>query len=135
MTRISFTVPGKPYAKKRPRFSRKSGRAFDPAENGIAEASIGHLAAKHFAKPLAGAVAVEVIATFAIPQSWSKRKAAEHIHRPHCQKPDSDNLAKSVLDGLNRIAWADDGQVYALSVRKVWGQVDQTVVFVEAADV
>ncbi len=135
MTRISFTVPGKPYAKKRPRFSRKSGRAFDPAENSKAEASIGHLAAKHFAAPLAGAVAVEVIATFAIPQSWSKRKAAEHIHRPHTQKPDGDNLLKAVKDALNRIAWADDGQVYDARVRKVWGQVDQTVVFVETADV
>ena len=135
MTRISFTVPGKPYAKRRPRFSRKSGRAFDPAENGIAEASIGHLAAKHFTSPLAGALSVEVIATFAIPQSWSKRKAAEHIHRPHTQKPDGDNLLKAVKDALNRIAWADDGQVYDARVRKVWGSVDQTTIFVEAADV
>lgn len=130
--RISFTVPGRPYAKKRPRFSRRSGRAFDPAENAVAEASIGSLAAQHFKAPVCGPVAVEIIATFAIPKSWSKRKAAEHLHRPHCQKPDGDNLAKAALDALNRIAWADDGQVYSISVRKVWGLVDQTVIHVEA---
>lgn len=129
--RTAIVVPGRPYAKKRPRFSRKIGRAFDPAENAVAEASIGHLAVKHFPQPLAGPVAVEIVATFAIPASWSKRKAAEHLHRPHCQKPDGDNLAKSVLDALNRIAWADDGQVYQISVRKVWGLADQTVIHVE----
>ena len=132
MTRISFTVPGKPYAKKRPRFSRKSGRAFDPAENGKAEASIGHLAAIHFQTPLTGAVAVEIVATFAIPKSWSKRKAAEHLHRPHIQRPDGDNILKAVKDALNRIAWADDCQVADERVRKVWGLVDQTVIHVEA---
>lgn len=130
--RISFTVPGKPYAKKRPQFSRKSGRAFDPAENAKAEASIGHLAAQLFSTPAAGPVAVEVVATFAIPKSWSKKKAEQHIHRPHCQKPDGDNLLKAVKDALNRIAWGDDGQVYDARVRKVWGLVDQTVIHVEA---
>ena len=129
---ITFTVPGKPYAKKRPRFSRKSGRAFDPAENATAEASIGHLAAKHFPAPITGPVRVEVVATFAVPKSWAKKKAAEHLHGPHCQKPDGDNLLKAVKDALNRIAWGDDGQVCDAAVRKRWGLVDQTVIHVEA---
>lgn len=129
--RISFTVPGKPYAKKRPRFSRKIGRAFDPAENAVAEASIGHIAAKHFTAPLAGPVAVEIVASFAPAKSWSKKKASELLHRPHCQKPDGDNIAKAALDALNRIAWADDGQVYSITVRKVWGLVDQTTIHIE----
>lgn len=129
--RVTLTIPGRPYAKKRPRFSRKIGRAFNPAENAVAEASIGAIAVPHFPTPFPGPVRVEVIATFAIPASWSKRKAAEHLHRPHCQKPDGDNLLKAVKDALNRIAWADDGQVYDARVRKVWGLVDQTVIHVE----
>lgn len=132
---VTFTVPGRPYAKKRPRFSRKSGRAFDPAENAKAEASIGHIAAQHFKAPIVGPVRVEVIATFAIPASWSKRKAADHLHRPHTQKPDGDNLLKAVKDAMNRIAWGDDGQVCDARVRKVWGLLDQTFVHVEALDV
>ncbi len=129
----TFTVPGKPYAKKRPRFSRASGRAFDPAENSKAEASIGHIAAKLFPAPIMGPVSVEVVCTFACPVSWSKKKRAAMIHRPHTQKPDGDNLLKAVKDALNRIAWADDGQVFDARVCKVWGEVDQTVVYVEGA--
>lgn len=134
MPRVSFTVPGKPYAKKRPRFSRRIGRAFDPAENAVAEASIGNLAAKYFPAPIAGPVSVEIVATFAIPRSWPKRKAEEHLHRPHCQKPDGDNLVKAALDALNRIAWGDDGQVYSISIRKSWGLVNQTEIRIEGGD-
>ena len=54
--------------------------------------------------------------------------------RPHTQKPDADNLAKAIADGLNRIAWADDSQVYELAVRKVWGLTDMTYVTVEAME-
>ena len=130
MTKITFTVPGKPYAKKRPRFSRRSGHAYDPTENAIAEASIGHIAAALFKAPIEGAVALEIICTFAPPASWSKRKKAEMLHRPHCQKPDGDNIMKAVKDALNRIAWADDGQVYDAHIRKHWGITDQTVVHI-----
>ena len=133
MQRITFTVPGKPYAKRRPRFSRKTGRAFDPVENGKAEASIGHIAASILSKPFEGPVRVEIMASFAIPKSWSKARATANLHRPHCQKPDGDNLAKAVLDALNRIAWADDGQVFSISVTKTWGLRDQTVVHIEGA--
>lgn len=38
---------------------------------------------------------------------------ARQRHRlgPHAQRPDLDNLVKLVLDALNGVAWADDGQV------------------------
>lgn len=132
MNRVTFTIPGKPHAKKRPRFSRKIGRAFNPAENDKAETSIGYIAMQHFPQAIEGPVIVEIVCTFAVPKSWSKKKAAELIHRPHTQKPDGDNLLKTVKDALNRIAWADDGQVFDARVRKYWGLSDQTVVIVEA---
>ena len=134
MAIVTLTIPGKPYAKKRPRFSRRSGRAFDPAENAVAEASIGNIAARHFPAAIAGPVRVDVVATFACPASWSKKKRAELMHRPHCQKPDGDNLLKCCKDALNRIAWGDDGQVCDARVRKVWGLVDQTIIHVEALE-
>jgi Holliday junction resolvase RusA-like endonuclease len=132
----SFIVPGKPYAKKRHRIGTigGKGRAFNPKENVTAEGAIGNIAARHFAAPIMGAVKVEVIAYFAIPKSWSKKKAAAHLGQPHCQKPDGDNILKAVKDALNRIAWADDGQVYDARVRKVWGWIDQTVIHVEGAE-
>lgn len=130
--RVDFTIPGKPFAKRRPRFSRKLGRAFDPKENSTFENSVASIALPHFSAPLEGPVRLDIRVTFGVPQSWSKKKRAEKLHRPHTQKPDTDNLAKAIADGLNRIAWADDSQVYELSVRKIWGLSDATHVTVEA---
>lgn len=128
---IQFRVPGKPYAKKRPRFSRKSGRAYDPKENGQFENSVAAIALPFFPVALTGPVKVTINVTFATAASWSKKKTADLLHRPHLQKPDLDNVAKAICDALNRIAWADDSQVYEMHVRKFWGLQDETFVFVE----
>ncbi len=129
---ITFTIPGKPHAKQRPRFSRRSGRAFTPKETVSFEAVVGQIGLQHFPKPLEGPIKLTVFATFEPAKSWSKKKAAEHMNRPHTQKPDLDNLVKSLKDGLNRIAYADDGQVAECVSRKVWGPTAKTVVIVEA---
>lgn len=128
----TFTIPGKPWAKQRPRFSRRSGRAFTPKETVHFEQTVGQIALQHFPQPLDGAIKLTIWATFQPPVSWSKKKTAAHLNRPHTQKPDFDNIAKAICDGLNRIAFADDGQVYECSVRKVWGPEAKTVVTVEA---
>jgi Holliday junction resolvase RusA-like endonuclease len=39
---------------------------------------------------------------------------------PRTPEPDVDNLGKSMLDGLNGIAWVDDRQVMKLTVEKRW---------------
>lgn len=129
----AFIIPGKPYAKKRPRFSRATGRAYDPAGNSRTEDSIGAIACRYFNAPIEGAVDVIIEAQFAPAASWSKAKRAAAMGQPHTQKPDCDNLGKTVLDALNRIAWADDGQVSSITIRKVWGPVDQTRVSITAA--
>lgn len=128
--RVTFTVPGKPFAKQRARSTRQ-GRVYTPKETVSFERTVGQIAAQHFPAPITGPVSVEIIATFATPDSWSAKKRAASIHRPHTQRPDLDNIAKSICDGLNRIAFADDGQVAQITARKVWGLTAQTVVHVE----
>lgn len=128
----AFTIPGRPYGKKRPRFSRKSGRAYDPAGNAETEDAIGSIALPHFPYPLEGPVALHIIAGFSPAASWSKKRKAVSLGQPHTQKPDCDNLGKTVMDALNRIAWADDSQVAEVSVTKRWTVNDATIVTVEA---
>jgi Holliday junction resolvase RusA-like endonuclease len=128
--RVTFVIPGKPFAKQRAR-ATKTGRVFTPAATVSFERTVGQIALPHFPAPLEGPVKLEIIATFAPPPSWSKRKASEHLHRAHVQRPDLDNLLKAVSDGLNRIAFADDGQIAEIAARKVWGLTEQTVVHVE----
>jgi len=127
---ITFEIPGKPFAKQRPRATRE-GNVYTPKETVSYERTVGQIAMKRFPQPISGPVKVTIRASFEPPKSWSKKKTEDHLNRPHTQRPDLDNCAKAILDGLNRIAWADDSQVSEITVSKVWGPVAQTVVHVE----
>lgn len=127
----TFTIPGKPFGKQRPRATRQ-GRMYTPAATVDFESVVRQIAVEQFPEPLVGPVQVTVVATFAPAASWSSKKRVAHIGRPHCQKPDLDNCQKAIMDGLNRIAFADDSQVYHIIALKHWGDVDQTIVTVTA---
>jgi Holliday junction resolvase RusA-like endonuclease len=128
---ITFEIHGKPFGKQRPR-ATKFGRMYTPKETVKFESVVQQVAAEHCAAPITGPVRLTIIATFEPAASWSKAKRAEHLHRPHTQKPDLDNCAKAIKDGLNRIAWIDDSQVAEMTCRKVWGLAAKTVVHIEA---
>jgi Holliday junction resolvase RusA-like endonuclease len=59
-----------------------------------------------------------------MPRSWSKRKRAEMLHKPHQQKPDIDNICKSVLDAHG----VDDGHVWKLRAAKIWGETGAIII-------
>lgn len=128
---VTLIIPGKPFAKQRPRFSRKSGRAFTPKETVSFEATVAAIAVQQFPEPLLGPVVLTIRAIFEPPQSWSQKKKDAHLYTPHTQRPDLDNIEKAILDGLNRVAFADDGQVYELNTRKTWGEQARTIVRIE----
>lgn len=120
---IRFTVPGVPQGKGRPRITTRNGspRAFTPQKTVAYEGLIA-LAAQHVmdgASPLTGPVALSIVAWFPIPASWSKKRKAEARH--HTSKPDADNIAKAVGDGLNGVAWLDDSQVASCTIEKRYG--------------
>ena len=72
-------------------------------------------------KKLVGPVCLRIECLFAMPVSWSKAKRAKHHGKPHTQKPDGDNVAKAVMDGLTLAGvWPDDAVVWSLEIRKVW---------------
>jgi len=129
MTAVTFTVPGKPLGKGRPRFY--AGRAITPAKTASAEAVIAYTAAPHFPSPLDGPVKLEVTATFAPPASASRKRRVEMLHWPCTKRPDADNIGKLVGDALNGIAYRDDAQVTWLRVTKWWGEQDQLTVKVQ----
>ena len=72
-------------------------------------------------KKLIGPVELRIECLFAMPTSWSKAKKAKHFGKPHTQKPDADNVAKAVMDGLTAAGvWPDDAVVWCLEIRKIW---------------
>lgn len=133
---VTFTIPGKPFAKQRHRVGSFGGRAraFNTKDNERFESVIRTIAAPLFALPMDGPIRLTVEATFAPAESWSGKKKAAAIGQPHTQKPDLDNIAKAAKDGLNRIAWHDDSQVSELIMRKAWGPRAETTVTISAAD-
>jgi Holliday junction resolvase RusA-like endonuclease len=57
-----------------------------------------------------------------IPKSHSKKRKEACLsgQEKPIKKPDIDNLAKSILDGMNCVVWKDDSQIVSLHVTKVY---------------
>jgi len=126
----SFFIPGKPIAKKRPRFMWK-GTIYN--EQVTEETSWKLQAMQHINKPMDGALLLDVLFVMPIPKSWSKtkREKAAHFTIWHIKKPDLDNLVKFVKDCLNGLAWHDDKQVAILNAFKRYGPVPGTRITIE----
>lgn len=106
--RYVLEIPGTAIPKGRPRAGR--GRVYTPGRTRDWEEYVGWLFVSQFGRPLLeGAITVDITIG----------------GRP---RGDVDNLAKSILDALNGIAYRDDSQVLELRVRKTPGGVPGVLV-------
>jgi len=119
----SIYIPGKPIAKKRPRFVRKGNFVGAYNEQVTEEEHWKIQATQQIKKPLEGALSLDVLFIMPIPKSWPKirREKAVHFTIWHIKTPDLDNLVKFVKDCLNGLAWYDDKQVAILNAFKRYG--------------
>lgn len=129
MDQIALAFPFEPVAKGRPRFRvcGKFVQTYTPGKTKQFEKRIAE-----YYKTATGAekfkegVPIVVSLTFGmkIPISLTKKAKQEMLEgeRQHVVKPDLDNLAKSVLDALNGIAWYDDAQIVELHIAKKYVQ-------------
>ena len=126
--KITFTIPGEPVGKGRPRFSAagKFPRAYTPEKTASYENLVKFAAelAMRGKPPTTDPVSVTIQAFFPVPQSWSGRKHALATLGQifPAKKPDADNIAKIICDSLNCIAWRDDAQVVSLTVEKHYAE-------------
>lgn len=119
----TFTVPGQPHGKGRPRFTSRGRfpRAYTDARTRAYEAEIGLSAKAAGVKMIDGPVGISIVAIRAIPKGTSKRARAEMEASPCEVKPDLDNILKCVKDGLNWVAYRDDSAVCSVTAEKIWG--------------
>lgn len=54
------------------------------------------------------------------PKSYSKKKRAELLGKPHQVKPDLDNLVKSFSDAVRGKGEENDSRIHHFEARKVW---------------
>lgn len=126
---IDIIIPGKPIAKKRPRFARRGKHVVTYNDQETEEGKFFLLAREQFNQnPITGAVDLWVRFFMPIPKSTSK-KNRESMNLGlirHTKKPDLDNLVKFVKDCLNGLVWKDDSQVCRLEAVKMYGENPRT---------
>ena len=133
---VKFTVPGQPKGKARARTVRRGGGknfSYTPEGTVLYENLIktcylqdaGHVLFND-GQPLA----VSITAFYEVPKSYSKKKKQEMLDGQlyPTKKPDIDNIAKCVLDALNKLAYRDDTQVVRLHMEKHYAEIPRVEV-------
>lgn len=131
---MQFVVEGEPVPKSRPRFA--NGRAYTPKrtkdyEQKVREAYTGDM------YPAGIPLKMLITAYLAIPKSATV-KVSDGMRKGHLRpvkRPDADNIAKSITDALNGVAYADDKQIVRLTVAKyysIWPRVEVEIEEVKA---
>lgn len=135
MIRYEFSIPGKPCGKQRPRFTRY-GHTYTPGQTVNYEnlVKLCFQQAHPDTEPIAKGVELcaDIRAYYPIPSSVSKKRREQMIggtFRP-VVKPDTDNIAKIILDALNGIAYHDDAQIVVLRLEKFYSVLPRVDVMI-----
>lgn len=122
-----FVIYEKPIGKGRPRFTR-TGHTYTPDKTKRFENLVKNEARKQLKGQLMpdyeGEVQISIKANFEPNKSASKRKRELLLGTGCMKKPDADNIAKIILDSLNKVAYKDDNQVTKLKVTKAYANTD-----------
>jgi len=133
---LTFSVFGTPHSQPRPRFVK--GRVISTASpkvklwrDFVERSTKAALALRGGALPaFLGPVRVRMIFTFEPPKA-----APGRIGTPHTMKPDADNLAKLIMDVMERAGvFKNDSQASAAPPEKWWGARAGVSVVVESME-
>lgn len=116
----TLEIDVRPFPKERPRLS---GRriVYTPHKTRNFENRIAYEWKKKYKNLiLKGAVKLDLVFVF--------KKAKTCKKTLHTQRPDIDNLLKSILDGLNKVAFVDDCQVVELNSKKIFASTDAVLI-------
>lgn len=118
-------IPGEPQPQLRPR-ARVAGKRvimYDPPKSRKYKEFVKRMAKQQWPNdPTPAAISLKIDIYRPIPKSTSKvrtKKKEEKEIRP-IVRPDVDNYAKTILDGLNGIVFKDDSQIVDMRVRKFY---------------
>lgn len=131
---VQFVIPGEVKGKGRPRATIKGGYAmlYTPKDTVNYENLVKFIYTQKYdhkfyqSKPLYA----NIYAYFNIPKSTSKKNLIDmqnKVLRP-LKAPDTDNIAKIILDALNKIAYDDDKQIVRLCVGKYYSETPRVEV-------
>ncbi|MDT9547665.1 MAG: RusA family crossover junction endodeoxyribonuclease [Chlorobium phaeovibrioides] len=133
-----FIVPGTPQALKRHRTFRRGAHNIQVDPSAIAKETFLLQALEHRPPaPLREALAVTLQFCFARPKSHFRGKSSTRLKADaphwHTGRPDTDNLAKFVMDSLNGTFWHDDSCIAKIDAEKVYHTVPGIYIRIESA--
>ncbi len=133
---VSFEIPIRVVGKPRPRVTRFGTYTPKPAR--VCEATIKAFLTEWAKKkglqaPMDGCLEAQVIVTYAVPKSYSKKeRAACLVGLLPVRDYDIDNILKTVLDASNGVLWADDKSIVRIIAEKKYGTTPQLLLRVRA---
>jgi len=129
---IKLSILGEPKAQKRHRHVRMGNfvRQYDPSasDKGDFLSIVQYNAPK---EPFAVPLAVAIRFYFTRPKSHFKTGKNSHVMKDtaplwHTSKPDVDNMAKFLMDSLNKIYWKDDSYIADCWITKQYDDKPRT---------
>lgn len=127
-----FIIPGKCVAKQRPR-KALNGHIYTPQKTqeyeylvGMSFLKLHYSNRKKFSADVPLKVCIEVVNK--LPKKYESKKDKSGLFPTH---KDLDNQIKSILDGLNGVAYYDDSQVVEIVACKKYGADDFVKVSIE----
>ena len=133
---ITFTIPGRPQPKERPRVT-KSGYSFTPPRTKEYEAYVVEQAKRSKLLPQSPIeetpLKMIIWCYMPIPSSWSNKKQRMALKGEllPAKRPDIDNLGKIVMDALNGVAYKDDAQIVQLVINKRYSDEPRMEVLID----
>lgn len=126
---MKFEVPGTPVAKARPRIGKYG--AYTPAKT-VNYEKLVKISYQRSSKDklIDKPIKMEIWAVFEPTKTErkSKKKYASLLGTPYTKKPDLDNIAKSICDALNDVAYNDDKNIVELIIHKEYGAEAKAVI-------
>lgn len=130
---FSLLIHGEPEGKGRPKFVRKTGKAYTPKKTVLAEGEVVRKweEAGSPRMPEDTALRLEVVLYVARPGTHFKADgsftaAGLRQPRPYKAKPDCDNACKLIMDALNKKAYRDDVRIVEILVERHWADWSAT---------
>lgn len=137
MKTILFEILGDAQAQERPIAGKSfTGKTvlYDPIKSRNFKQYVRMVAAQHAPRKLiTGPVHLNLDFYRSTPKKYQTKPKQELIESGQLlptTKPDIDNLAKGVKDGLSKVIWQDDSQVVSMNVRKFYSMTPKVVVHI-----
>ena len=127
---FKLIIPGRPVAKRRPRFARRGKFVMTYNDQETEEGRVlWEVKQQWKTEAIDGPIKCYFKFFMPWPKSISEKKKS--LLPRHVKRPDLDNLLKFYKDVFTGTVWKDDSQVWAISAIKAYHENPQTEIILE----